>query len=206
LPTSKADWKLWEYHNFQRKETLEIAKVPQGKTLEQFISNTQHYQAQLTQLAAESYRRQAYQPVGSLFQFMLVENWPSMNWAVVDFWRKPKPAYYALQRAYQPVLPSLAWNKVNYAAGEPVTVGAWALNDSLAHLPNAQYRLTLWQGRQQRDTQRWSFELAPDSHRHLRDYTVPVQQPGKYRLAAEITDAQGKVISRNEYRFTIQSQ
>lgn len=206
LPTSKADWKQWEYHNFQRKETLEIAKVPQGKTLEQFITNTQQYQAQLTQLAAESYRRQAYQPVGSLFQFMLVENWPSMNWAVVDFWRKPKPGYYAMQRAYQPILPSLAWNKVDYVAGESVTVGAWALNDSLAHLRNAQYRLTLWQGRQQRDTQSWSFALAPDSHRHLRDYTAPVQQPGKYRLTAEITDAQDKLISRNEYRFTIQSQ
>ncbi|MBU0654782.1 MAG: beta galactosidase jelly roll domain-containing protein [Gammaproteobacteria bacterium] len=206
LPTSKADWKAWEYHNFQRKETLEIAKVPQGKTLEQFISNTQHYQAQLTQLAAESYRRQAYQPVGALFQFMLVEDWPSMNWGVVDFWRKPKPGYYALQRAYQPVLPSLAWSKIDYAAGEPVSIGLWALNDSLASTPNAHYRLTLWRGKQKRDTQSWQFDLVPDMHRHLRDYTAPVSEPGDYRLEAEITDTQGKVISHNEYRFTVQSQ
>lgn len=206
LPHSKADWKPWEYHNFQRKETLEIAKVPQGKTLEQFISNTQHYQAQLTQLAAESYRRQAYQPVGALFQFMLVEDWASMNWGIVDFWRKPKPGYDALQRAYQPVLPSLAWSKVDYAAGEPVSIGLWALNDSLATMPNAHYRLTLWRGKQKRDTQSWQFDLVPDMHRHLRDYIVPVSEAGNYRLEAAITDAQGKVISRNEYRFTVQSQ
>ncbi len=206
LPTSKADWKPWEYHNFQRKETLEIAKVASGKTLEQFITNTQQYQVQLTQLAAESYRRQAYQPVGALFQFMLVEDWPSMNWGVVDFWRKPKPGYYALQHAYQPILPSLAWTKVEYAANEPVRVGVWALNDSLTRIPHAHYRLTLWQGKQKRDTQDWQFELTPDMHRQLRDYLVPVNAAGAYRLEAEILDAQGKVVSRNEYRFTIQSQ
>lgn len=206
LPRSQADWERWGYHNFQRKETLDIAKVPPGKTLEQFIANTQQYQAQLTQLAAESYRRQAYQPVGALFQFMLVEDWPSMNWGIVDFWRKPKPGYYALQRAYQPLLPSLAWEKVQYASGEPVKIGLWVLNDSLNRYPAAHYRLTLWQGGQKRDTQDWPVDVRPDMHQHLHDYVAPVSEPGAYRLVADITDAQGNTLSRNEYRFSVQSQ
>ncbi|WP_169314589.1 glycoside hydrolase family 2 protein [Thiothrix nivea] len=206
LPETDADWEEWLFHNFQRKETLEIAKVPKGKTLDEFITNTQQYQAQLTQLAAESYRRQAYRPVGSLFQFMLVEDWPSMNWGVVDFWRKPKPGYFALQRAYQPVLPSLAWNKVEYAAGEAVNIGLWALNDSFSSYPATRYRVSLFQGSKKLDTQNWQVDLTPDMYRHLRDYTAPVAEPGEYRLEAEILDAQGKLISRNEYRFTVQSQ
>lgn len=206
LPKTDADWAEWLFHNFQRKETLEIAKVPQGKTLDEFITNTQQYQVQLIQLAAESYRRQAYRPVGALFQFMLVEDWPSMNWAVADFWRKPKPGYYALQRAYQPVLPSLAWDKLEYAANEPVRVGLWALNDSFSPYPATHYRVTLFQGAKKLDTQSWQVDLAPDMHQHLRDYLAPVEGAGDYRLEADISDAQGRVISRNEYRFTVQSQ
>ncbi len=44
------------------------------------IENTQAYQARLVALAAESYRRQRYQPVTALFHFMFVETWPSINW------------------------------------------------------------------------------------------------------------------------------
>lgn len=205
LPVTDADWEEWAFHNFQRKETLEIAKVPQGKTLDAFINNTQQYQAQLNQLAAESYRRQAYRPVGALFQFMLVEDWPSMNWGMVDFWRKPKPGYYALQRAYQPILPSLAWDKVQYAPGEPVKIGLWALNDSLANYPNAQYQVSLFRGQQQLDTQAWAINLTADMHQHLRDYAAVTDKPGHYRLEAAIRDAQGKLLSSNEYHFTIQS-
>ena len=206
LPRSDADWQEWQFHNFQRKETLEIAKVPQGKTVDEFITNTQQYQARLNQLAAESYRRQAYRPVGALFQFMLVEDWPSMNWGVVDFWRKPKPGYFALQRAYQPILPSLAWSKVDYKVGEPVTVGLWTLNDSTARYPQAQYQVKLLRGKQTLDTQTWAFDLNADMHQALRDYRVPATAAGDYRLEASIFDAKGTLLSTNEYRFTLQSQ
>ena len=204
LPETDAEWAEWRYYNFQRKETLEIAKVSKGSTLDEFIDNTQQYQAQLIQLAAESYRRQAYRPVGSLFQFMLVEDWPSMNWAVADFWRKPKPGYFALQRAYQPVLPSLAWNKVKYDRGEAVIIGLWALNDSFNNYPATQYRINLFQGNKRLDTRSWKVNLTPDMHQHLRDYVAPISHSGDYHLEADITDVQGKVISRNEYRFSVQ--
>ena len=68
---------MWSYHNFQHKETFEIAKVAKPQNLEEFITNTQNYQALVTQIAAEAYRRQMYQPVGAIFQFMFVE--PAAN-------------------------------------------------------------------------------------------------------------------------------
>ncbi len=40
------------------------------------IRNTQAYQSQLVATAAESYRRQRYQPVTALFHFMFVETGP----------------------------------------------------------------------------------------------------------------------------------
>lgn len=96
---------VWEYHNFQKHELVTIAKVPLGASLEELISNTQAYQARLLQFAIEALRRQAWQPMTGVFQFMFVEHWPSMNWGVVDYLRQPKPGYFALQRAFQPILP-----------------------------------------------------------------------------------------------------
>ena len=204
LPRSDADWQQWAYHNFQRKETLEIAKVPLGNNVDALIRNTQAYQAQLIQLAAESYRRQAYRPVGALFHFMLVEDWPSMNWGVVDFWRKPKAGYAALQRAYQPILPSLAWSKIRYTPHEPVRVGLWALNDSLATYPTTHYRVSLFKDHKKRDTKSWQVKLTPDMHQSIADYLVPVDGIGDYRLEAEIWTADGLLLGNNSYRFTIQ--
>lgn len=95
---------LWEYHNFQLRELRDNAKVPLGGSVRELIANTQSYQARLTRFAAESLRRQKWQPVVGVFQFMFVEHWPSMSWGAVDYLRRPKPAYAALARAYQPVL------------------------------------------------------------------------------------------------------
>lgn len=103
LPTTDSAWSAWEYHNFQKHETFHFAKIPTGKSIEEFIRNSQEHQAQVTSLAAESYRLQRFAPVGAIFQFMFVEAWASMNWAVVDYRRTPKEAYAALKEAYQPI-------------------------------------------------------------------------------------------------------
>ncbi|MFY7997678.1 MAG: glycoside hydrolase family 2 protein, partial [Candidatus Kapaibacteriota bacterium] len=104
LPATDSAWAAWEYHNFQRHETFDIAKVQTGKSIDEFIRNSQEHQVNVTTLAAESYRLQRFAPVGAIFQFMFVEAWASMNWAVVDYRRIPKPAYFALAEVYQPIL------------------------------------------------------------------------------------------------------
>lgn len=95
---------VWEYHNFQKRELVDIAKVPIGATVNALINDTQQYQARLIQFAVENLRRQAWLPVTGIFQFMFNEHWPSMSWGVVDYLRKPKPGYAAMRRAYQPLL------------------------------------------------------------------------------------------------------
>lgn len=103
LPTTDSAWSAWEYHNFQKHETFHFAKVPTGSNIEEFVRHSQEHQAQVTSLAAESYRLQRFAPVGAIFQFMFVEAWASMNWAVVDYRRTPKEAYAALKETYQPI-------------------------------------------------------------------------------------------------------
>ena len=141
------------------------------------IENTQAYQARLVARAAGSYRRQRYQPVTALFHFMFVETWPSINWGVVDYLRQPKAGYYALQRAYQPILPSIEPVTASWRQGSPATVRLWAINDTWAACENC--RLT-WQVRQnaqmlaQGET---SLTPPPDVGQMLREFTVTPAGP-----------------------------
>jgi len=105
FPKSEKDWQIWEYHNFQRHETFDLAKVPMGNDILAFIANTQNYQAKLIKYAAENLRLQKFHPLGAIFQFMFRETWPSINWGIVDYYQAPKKAYFSLKHAYQPLLP-----------------------------------------------------------------------------------------------------
>jgi len=77
------------------------------ETVEEFIANSQVYQANLVQFATESYRGAKYDPMQGIFHFMFVDDWPSITWSVLDCDRQPKAGFYALQTAVQPVLPSI---------------------------------------------------------------------------------------------------
>ncbi|MDD5273336.1 MAG: glycoside hydrolase family 2 TIM barrel-domain containing protein [Methylovulum sp.] len=202
-PTTEPQWDNWEYHNFQRKETFTLAKVPMGANPAEFVGNTQAYQVKVIKLAAESYRRQRYQPVNSIFQFMFVEDWPSMNWGVVDYWRIPKAGYYALQQAYQPVLPSFAWEQENFKQGEAATFTLWLVNDLQKTFLNARLAYSLRNATTLLETNTLDIDIAADSGlavKTLAWHDLPV---GHYELVAKVETADGKPLGINTHEFAV---
>ena len=203
-PDTDQEWELWDYHNFQKRENFEIAKIEKGNNLDELIRNSQEYQSKLIQLAGESYRRQAYAPIGALFQFMFVENWPSINWGVVDYLRKPKPGYYAMKTAYQPVLPSLEWKSVTYKEGARPAIGVWAVNDSWENYRRATYSVSLHREGKLIDRRKWQIDITADSRKLFSQYRPPSGlQRGKYILVAEIINSERKLLGKTEYNFTV---
>ncbi len=203
-PVTDKQWAKWQYHNFQPKETFKIAKVPMGNTTAEFIHNTQTYQAKLIKLAAESYRRQRYNPVNSIFQFMFVEDWPSVNWGVVDYWRTPKLGYYALQQAYQPVLPSIAWEKENFNKGESAQFKLWVINDLLKPFPKARLSYSLRNTKTLLDTQTLTIDIDPDSGQLVKAVEWKNLPVGHYEIVAKIEDSHGDTLGINTHEFDIQ--
>ncbi len=130
-------------------------------------------------LAAESYRRQRYQPVTALFHFMFVETWPSINWGVVDYLRQPKAGYYALQRAYQPILPSIEPVTASWRQGSPATVRLWAINDTWAACEDCRLTWQVRQNGQMLAQGEISLTLPPDAGQMVRELTVtpPARSP-----------------------------
>ncbi len=124
-PDTEEDWKEWEFHCFQKKETFNIAGIKQGKDIKEFIDNSQTYQAALCKFATQSFRWKKYKPVAGIYHFMFVEDFPGITWAVVDYNRIPKKGFYALKESMQPVLPC-----IQYHVSVPTNkVTLWAIND-----------------------------------------------------------------------------
>ena len=203
FPDTSAKLEKWKYHNFQPHETFNLAKVPMGKNIGEFIDNTQQYQAQLTQFAAESYRRQRYQPVSAIFQFMFVEDWPSINWGIVDYWRQTKPGYEMLKRAYQPILPSIVLTKQQWKVGESVPVELWLINDLWKSMPNSKLTYTLKRVNEIVKQGSIAIAITPDNSKQIDRLNLSNLDRGNYQLSVKVTDSQGKLLGENSTKFDV---
>ncbi|KAH7127138.1 glycoside hydrolase superfamily [Dendryphion nanum] len=79
--------------------------------LASFTHLTQVMQADAMTWAYKSWRRQwgsnGQRGCGGVLVWQLNDCWPTMSWAVVDYYLIPKPAYYAIKRALEPVVVSV---------------------------------------------------------------------------------------------------
>ena len=132
-PDTPLDWEAWKFADFQPDQTFNLAKVKQGKTLAEFIASSQRYQANLIRFQTEVFRRAKWTTNTGLYQFMFVDDWPSITWSVVDYYRRPKLAYATLRDSMQRLLPSVEYD-IHKADG-PISL--WVVNDHLQPVPKA---------------------------------------------------------------------
>lgn len=125
----KYDWKEWEYHNFQYDQTFNIAKVNRGKNINEFVTNSQKYQSDVLQTAIDFYRRKKHNGITGVFQFMFIDCWPSITWAVVDFYGEKKSGYNTLKNAFEPVYLSVNLRQDTYLLSSKVNVDLYIIND-----------------------------------------------------------------------------
>jgi hypothetical protein len=123
VPKTFAKWKDWDYTKhwkyagFQPEQTFDIAGVSPGKNINEFVANSQKFQARLLQHEIEYLRQHKWdkeKPNTGEFAFTFADPWRNAaSWAVVDYERRPKLGYYAVQQANQEILPSIKyeWEK-----------------------------------------------------------------------------------------------
>jgi len=208
------DWARWAYHDFQYRETFHVTGVAMGATLEEFVANSQEYQARLLKFAVEQYRLRRFRPgdrpVTGIFQFMFMDCWPAITWAVVDYWRRPKRGYEALRLAYQPTLPIVrpSFGGDAAAAGSTVRFDIPVIND----LPrgwesvSVRFRITAPDGTPALEVSATGSVPADTVHRVARSLTwrVPADAAeGTYRAEVQLLRPDGEPIGENWYEFRV---
>ena len=209
------DWKKMAYHDFQKDETFKNAKLPMPTGWEQFVEDSQRYQAEFLKFAIEHYRREKYKKTGSLFQFQFVDCWPAITWSVVSYDRVPKEGYRAMETAFQQVLVSsdvpsvVSWGdpKTGAPVGLGLRIPIWIVNDKHEAIDGVSYEAH-WRGGGA-DVVLAKSEKAvavpaddvvhPDSLYG----TVPENvEAGKYEVVVTASVG-GKEISENSYRVEV---
>jgi beta-mannosidase len=106
--------------------------------LDEFVDFSQLAQAEAMKFGVEHFRRRKPHCSGTLV-WQLNDCWPGLSWAVLDYHGFRKAAWWALRRAYAPVLASFRPD------GEAVEL--WVTNDTLADVEDvARVRLAAFDG------------------------------------------------------------
>ncbi|MEW5815142.1 MAG: sugar-binding domain-containing protein [Spirochaetota bacterium] len=108
---------------------LLLSHVPLSETIEEFIEDTQKYQAELIKYHTDYYRRHKYDPCNGAHLFLFNDCWPSITWSVVEYDRTPKKGYYALQQSMRPLQVILSYRSFTIPINEKVEYQVYVVND-----------------------------------------------------------------------------
>lgn len=193
----------WIFRKLQIPEAMRAWGSPEGKTLKEYIPQTQSYVARLHQLAIERMRRRKYD-AGGILHFHAIDFWPSVTMAALDYFRKPTKSYYTVQRGFQMVLASLEFDRDTWRVGEDFHCGLWIINDHWYAIPGARIK---WQivdaGEKAITGGEVKVEIAEDSSVKLDELRWKPAKAGKYELRAAVFNRDGKRLSENIYEFTV---
>jgi beta-mannosidase len=127
--------------------------------LDEFVDFSMIAQAEAMKFGVEHYRRRKPHCSGTLV-WQLDDCWPVLSWAVLDYHGFRKAAWWALKRAFAPVLASF-----REAGGGAVEL--WITNDTLARVTDvARVRLATFDGRPI-DEELVAVEVAAGESRRL---------------------------------------
>lgn len=211
----EAQWPLdravWRYRNSQLNfQEKWIGNCSFYNSADEFSRASLKYQYDLIKFATEQYRRAKYDPVGGIYQFMFTECWPSITWAVVDNYRTPKPAYYALRDSMSPVLISIRWEKRFFEPGGTMQASLWAVNDYSYPINDCAlyYEIKDAKGKTLFGDDRIKLDLEADSSKKVKDISFLIPADAKigdvFQLSAQLKDATGKTLSDNRFVFRAQ--
>ncbi len=166
---------------------------------------TQMMQADGLRCAVEAARRRKYQNSGTLpWQFN--EPYPMATCtSAVDYYGQPKPAYYAVAHAYEPVhvsakFPTVAWEGRDHFEAE-----AWINNSHLTPLADASLRIQI-AGLSGRVYEEWveSHACPANSAAPVASILFPLAQLDDevFFLTLTLSRREGDALSRSRYTFT----
>ena len=184
-----------EHHNKASDGSRRLAvylsdTVRNPADLESYIYATQLVQSEALCTAIRGWRRQWQGPgkeyIGGALVWQINDCWPVTSWAMVDYYLRPKPAYYSVRRELAPIVVGLATHDEQHAA-------AWAVNATRQPL-DVHLSLQWWTlDGELVDEQQHAYTLAPNQATELQ--TMHFVTAEGHVLSARLLD-DGQVVAR----------
>src|SRR5918994_1002423 len=165
-----------------------------------YVRESQEYQAEVLKHATELFRRRKYRPTGGTFAFMLNDPAPAVTWSVVDWRRRPKRAYEAIQVAMSPVLICAEYPQERYEVGEQVSLPLYIINDLSQELGQVRWEWELLVGGSSAAQGRGETKVPKDSVVRIGEAVATLPGPGSAILRLRLFREDP---TSNEYRFSV---
>ncbi len=139
---------------------------------------------------------------GGVLVWQLNEPWPAISWALIDFYRQPKPAYDVVKRLFSPLLVSVEYALKSYQPGDDLSGTVWLVNDRGEAMRGCDVEVVLWDG-QGRQVERWAqtADLAAYSAVSTGSLRWTLPPGGGWQLTCCLAQ-DGRILSSNEYDLT----
>jgi hypothetical protein len=130
LPQNDTENKSWTANKISKSQTntFHYMWYPTQVGIENWINESQNFQAWAMKLVAESFRRDNRNVSAAVHLF--IDAWPA-GWmkAIMDVDRQPKKAFFSYRNALAPLLPSIRSDRNSFMAGDTAKLEAWISND-----------------------------------------------------------------------------
>lgn len=209
------DWDTWEYWGLFYNLMFGFGKVEMGNSLEEFIDNSQTYEAKVVKEQIEFFRQRKYDPVASMYLYYWSDACPIIGSGLLDYYRRPYKAYEAMKAVYTPLLVSLEWNKDPYVIGwekswypgDEFVGKVWVTNDHYHGFQNAVLKWKLVNEEDDRvliDNEK-QVAIAKDSAAVLDEivWSIPRGSRGAYKVFMEVQDKDQNALSSNYFDFRV---
>ncbi|MDW7692973.1 hypothetical protein R9C00_10415 [Flammeovirgaceae bacterium SG7u.111] len=203
----------WGHHwtDFDVFRTLnyEVLGTQATGSIEEFVDATQVAQGTIFQYALEHFRqRKPKTSAITICHYMTFA--PDMKWGIVDYYQETKKSFYYVQRAFQPLLVSLAYNKRRWMPGEEFEAKLWVVNDYFEDYKNCKVEIKFFD-KDKKEIKTETVDIKQIKGDSSEEFgTVSCKTPGalgdKFYVELALVDGSGKELSANEYMLMVADQ
>ncbi|MFC2112532.1 glycoside hydrolase family 2 protein [Bacteroidota bacterium] len=203
----------WDHHwaDFRRfsMQNFDAFGEERNGSLQELVDATQDSQGMIFQLSIEHFRRS--KPRGSGVAIChFITYWPDMKWAIVDNYQQPKRSFYFVQRAYQPLLVNLKFERRRWKNDENFKGELWVVNDLYEDFGGCKIKMRIIDKEGKKllaetynieDVERNSSKMFVEF-----DEDILEEVEGSFNVELMLLDRGGDLVSSNTYLFLIGDQ
>lgn len=123
----------------------------------------------------------------------------------MDYLRKPKAGYYALKRAYQPILPSIEPVTDVWRQGREATVRLWAINDTWSACEECRLTWQVKQSGKRLAEGETIMTLPPDSGTRVKEITVTPTSVERVTIEYRIENNARETVGKNRREESVEA-
>lgn len=202
---------VWRWHgewwDTQQRDTALFGTI---EDLPAFVAASQWVQAEAVRFVIEANRRRKFVNSGSIV-WQLNEPWPNIaNTSLIEYFGARKMAFYWVRRAFSPMMPSLAYERLDFAEGSRFTGTLWINVDAPTANTTMTIRVRVYNqnGFLYHETTYPSVVDDPNAATRVGDLEFPVTErlTGIFLVRLELfagdADRREHLVGHNEYMFS----